>query len=777
MLKNLNSGIKIMLWMGLLFLCLLGDVGLVISGQDAFWVQVSLLVICLFLAVLVAYLIWRQFVQSQHKLTGIAQKVATQESDIDFTLPSFYQEAASHLQTVSLQMQDAVSFVRAISHDDLTTEETARIKNTEMGRALAEMKSKLIGKAEEEKRRNWHISGIASLGDELRKHQHLTMAEVSLHFVTQIVRYCKLNQGGVFIINDQEEQKFIELVSCVAYNKQKFVEKRLEWGQSLVGQCILEKEYVYLEEVPANYVQITSGLGETPPRSVLLVPVIYKEESLGVLEVASFRKLSKHEIRFMVECCEIFGSVIYNAKINEHTQKLLSHSQKIAQELVQKEEVLRQNAEELMSAQEELNRQLLASERQAKLTHSIIEAINKTNASIELDKNGNIIDANEMYLSLMEYSHKELIGKQEKELVAPEELDSHRYEMMWGSIQNGSFNSGEFRRINKRGKELWLSATYSPIYDIDGQLLKIIQLGQFTTEQREKELEYMHKVNAMNQAVYYLELSCQGRVISSNTLFQKEFGYKRSEITNRNFTEFLHESNRYDIQFNNLCEVFKDGANTSLSLRFVTKDGREKYFAATFSPLKNLAGEINKLMLIMIDFTRQNELQDELKNLLVTTRIEKAVLELNSEVIGAFADHFSEMIIDLENKYDYEYILYTLKGKNRKIPQLILKPDGEIAFINEQAIDILGICYNPIETLMIFDILHFSCEEEKDALRQQLLMPQLREAKLKLMTVKGSLLRLTAFIAPDFTEIDKFSTITLLITHADLPTTAVVKVS
>lgn len=756
-----------MLLAGILFLCLLVHAVLSIStGIDL--LPACLLALGLLLVPVVAYVVRRQWVVPLEKLVVLVRKIADQEKDIDFEIPH-YPLPAAQLQSVAQQMQDAVTFIRAISHGDLHTDIPAHVKDTELGKAMAEMKVKLSEKEAEENRRNWHTSGIAALSEELRKYQHLTMAEVSLHFVQKMVHYCNLNQGGVFLINDREEPKYIELMGCVAYHKQKFIEKRLEWGQGLVGQCILEGESIYLEEVPAHYVAITSGLGESTPRSILLVPVLHKEQALGVLEVASFRKLTRHEVAFVEACCEIFGSVIYNTKINEHTQKLLTHSRRIAEELSQKEEVLRQNTEELMTAQEELNRQLRNSERQTKLTHSIIEAINKTNASIELDKNGMILDANEMYLSLMEYTREEIVGKPEKQFVAAEELESHRYEMMWDSIQNGSFNSGEFRRINKRGKELWLSGTYSPIFDVEGQLLKIIQLGQFTTEQREKELEYMHKVNAMNQAVYYLELSCEGRIISSNALFQKEFGYKRSEISNRNFTDFLHESHKQDVRFGNLCDMCEENTQNSISLRFMTKDGREKYFVASFSPLKNLAGETNKLMLIMIDFTRQHELQDQIRDLLVNTKREKAVLELNAVMVGAFADHFSQMIMDLEKKYDHEDILYTLKGKNHKIPQLLLTPEGTVTACNERAADVVGVCLAHMDQMSVYDMFHFACDEERDALKAQLATPQLREIKLKVMTATGSFIKLTAFTAPNSTDRSQFSLVSLLIIHVALP--------
>ncbi|MDJ1501924.1 PAS domain-containing protein [Xanthocytophaga agilis] len=765
MLKHFNAGTKILLLLGF-------QAGLIVtytaffSGKSTALHKAGFILISLFLIFYIGYAIWKQWIEPLKQLDILTAKIVNQEADIEFQNLRGQENISGYLTAIHKDRNEVVKFVEEISHGNMEADILNLDRDKGIGKALLSMRAKLKEKADEEGRRNWEIAGSTLLGDELRKHQHLNLNQVSLHFLRQLIEYCRLNQGGVFLIQEEDEKKYIELTGCIAYNKQKFIEKRLQWGQGLVGQCILEKESIYIEEVPSHYVSITSGLGEATPRSILLVPIAYKEEVLGVVEVASFRKLQPHEIHFLETSCEIFGSVIYNAKINEHTQKLLTQTQKIAEELASKEEMMRNNAQELIATQEELNVQLRQIERQANLTQSMIEAINKTNASIELDREGTIISANEMYLSLMEYSREEIVGKKERQFVAMDELVSQRYEMMWDSIKNGSFNSGEFKRINKRGKELWLSGTYSPIFDIDGKLLKIVQLAQFTTEQREKEMEYIHKLNAMNQSIYCLELTYEGRVIYSNNVFQKEFGYKRSEITSRNFRDFLADPTKADVDIEHLCDATKNPMQNSVVLKFLTKDSREKYFVCSFSPIKNLSGEVSKILLIMIDFTRQHELQEEIGDILIKERREKAVLALNSAMVGAFADHFAGLVVDLENNYDYEDILYTLKGKEHTIPQLTVGKDGMIISINARAMDALGIPALTGNSMFIQDHLYFVCDEERQAFYESMGQASLKEIKLKVQEKDGTLTRFIAFIAPDFKD-NRFSSSLVVFIHSD----------
>ena len=215
--------------------------------------------------------------------------------------------------------------------------------------------NKLANEAEE--KRNWIAKGTSEIGDLLRGDIDHKFYQ---HLVSEVVNFMKINQAGVYIVEEDEDQidseKYIELKACYAYDRNKFLKKKIEIGQGLVGQCYLEKERLYLKEVPESYINITSGLGDAIPRCILIVPLIHNEEVEGIIEIASFHELEQHEIDFVEKLSETLAAYIANNRINLKTKHLLEQSQQQSEELRAQEEEMRQNMEELQATQEEISR-------------------------------------------------------------------------------------------------------------------------------------------------------------------------------------------------------------------------------------------------------------------------------------------------------------------------------------------------------------------------------------------------------------------------------------
>ncbi|MFW5762472.1 MAG: GAF domain-containing protein, partial [Cyclobacteriaceae bacterium] len=201
-------------------------------------------------------------------------------------------ELDNSLQKLSRHINDATNF--AISIGEGKVDKQIEVTEDDMlGKALLEMRDKLKEVAEEESKRNWAVNGMAKFSEILRQYQHSDINELSYQFVFALVKYLEGNQGGVFLINEEQEQKFIELTACYAYERRKKMQVRLEMEEGLIGQCILEKDLLYIEEVPDNYVNITSGLGKKKPTCLLIVPIKVNEEIFGAIEIAFFSLLPK----------------------------------------------------------------------------------------------------------------------------------------------------------------------------------------------------------------------------------------------------------------------------------------------------------------------------------------------------------------------------------------------------------------------------------------------------------------------------------------------------
>ncbi len=226
-------------------------------------------------------------------------------------------------------------------------------ENDQMGNALIGMKESLMKNALEDNKRNWATIGIAQIGEILRKNQEITALYDSI--VKFIVQYMGANQGGLFIVENNPEVH-LELKSCYAYERKKYQQRNIEPGEGLIGQCYLEGETIFLTEVPKAYINITSGLGDATPNCIVIVPLKLNDAIFGIIEIASFKVMEKHQLEFVEKLSESIASTIATVKTAQTTQALLQESQAQAEMLRSQEEEMRQNMEELSATQEEMQR-------------------------------------------------------------------------------------------------------------------------------------------------------------------------------------------------------------------------------------------------------------------------------------------------------------------------------------------------------------------------------------------------------------------------------------
>ncbi|MDW7693861.1 GAF domain-containing protein [Flammeovirgaceae bacterium SG7u.111] len=206
----------------------------------------------------------------------------------------------------------------------------------------------------EEAKRNWATKGLAELNVMLRSTDDPEKMYRAL--LKGVVKYLDVNQGGLYICEEKEGKIQIELKSCYAYNRQKFMEKVIMPGEGLIGQSYLEGKPVYLKKIPKEYVSITSGLGKATPKNVLIMPLKMRDKVEGIIEIASFKELEKHEINFLESAGADIASTISTTKVNSKTKKLLDQSRLMSNELMEKEHEMRQNVEELRATQESMAR-------------------------------------------------------------------------------------------------------------------------------------------------------------------------------------------------------------------------------------------------------------------------------------------------------------------------------------------------------------------------------------------------------------------------------------
>jgi PAS domain S-box-containing protein len=432
-----------------------------------------------------------------------------------------------NINVLTDNLKNTREFAIEVGQGNLETNINVFNNEGDLGGALIQMRNQLkeVSKErqfqqEKDRIQIWLNDGIAKMSSIMREfNDHLD--DLSYHFIKTLVKYMKANQAGIFLVTESEGETVYELVAAYAYDRRKFLEKRVKPGEGLVGTCALEKEYIYLTEIPEKYINITSGLGDANPNCLALMPLKKEEDVLGVIEIASFNCFEEHELNFLQTIAESFAVTISTVRNKEQTEKLLKQSKIQAEELQSQEEELRQNLEELVATQEDMarkekqlkseiqelkkdkqeNNQVLLKElkRLKKLRKESTIILDSLNSSIligELSIHGEFISVNRKFVETLGYSEAELEGKLMSSYMPAE--DVNEYEKMWKSIVEGETQERISKRITKDGESIWLKTTYSPVKEDKGYVEKVFFIAKTLTGQDVNPEEFKDKDELIN---------------------------------------------------------------------------------------------------------------------------------------------------------------------------------------------------------------------------------------------------------------------------------------
>ena len=240
---------------------------------------------------------------------------------------------------------------KSLLDEALQQTETLRSNEENLRKTLRELEDA----RKKDDARSWVAKGVAELSALLQVTDD--SQNIYERWLSSIIKYLKVNQGGLFIADEDADGKVqLNLIASYAFERKKFLQKSLAPGEGLVGQAYMEKHSIYLKKVPKEYIHITSGLGDAPPHVVLVMPIRTTHTTEAILEIASFHELEEHHFELLEKLGEALASFISNHKVNQRTKHLLQQAQTMSEELRANEEEMRQNLEELTATQEALAR-------------------------------------------------------------------------------------------------------------------------------------------------------------------------------------------------------------------------------------------------------------------------------------------------------------------------------------------------------------------------------------------------------------------------------------
>lgn len=267
---------------------------------------------------------------------------------------SEFQKSKS-LQSQLSSVQNNIQFAEEIAKGNLDYQSKTVNTADELGQALAKMQKSLFESTQREQEERFITLGINRMSEIIRTHNG-NLQVLCDELIKGIVKYMNLNQGGIFLVEGEGDDMHLALAACYAFDRKKFLQKKINIGEGLVGQCYLERDAIYLKEVPNDYVAIRSGLGDAPPTTVLIVPIQTQDEIVGVIELASLKLVDQSKIEFVKKICESIAASIVSSRITVKVQNLLKEAQMQAESMRSQEEEMRQNMEELSATQEEMVR-------------------------------------------------------------------------------------------------------------------------------------------------------------------------------------------------------------------------------------------------------------------------------------------------------------------------------------------------------------------------------------------------------------------------------------
>ncbi|KST61399.1 chemotaxis protein [Methylobacterium sp. GXS13] len=232
-------------------------------------------------------------------------------------------------------------------------------------------------------------------------------------------------------------------------------------------------------------------------------------------------------------------------------------------------------------------------------------ALNRSLATIEFALDGTILDANANFLSVMGYALDEIRGRPHSLFVDPAERDSEAYRHLWDKLRSGAFQTAEYKRIGKDGREVWIQATYNPVLNRAGRPTTIIKFATDITAQKLRALDLDGQIAALHRSQAVIAFALDGTILSANQNFLSAVGYALDEIVGRHHGLFVTEAERSSEAYRAFWAALGRGEFQSAEYRRIGKDGREVWIQATYNPISDDSGRPVKVVKFATDITVQ----------------------------------------------------------------------------------------------------------------------------------------------------------------------------
>jgi methyl-accepting chemotaxis protein len=236
---------------------------------------------------------------------------------------------------------------------------------------------------------------------------------------------------------------------------------------------------------------------------------------------------------------------------------------------------------------------------------SKVSAISRAQAVIEFKLDGTVVTANENFCKALGYSLAEIQGKHHSLFVAPAERDGAAYREFWAKLNRGEYQAGEYKRIGKGGREVWILASYNPLLDENGKPFGVAKFATDVTAEKLKNVDLAGQIAAIDKAQAVIEFNMDGTIITANANFLGTLGYSLAEIKGKHHSMFVEPAERDSAEYREFWAALNRGQYQAAEYKRIGKGGKEVYIQASYNPILDLNGKPFKVVKYATDTTRQ----------------------------------------------------------------------------------------------------------------------------------------------------------------------------
>ena len=242
---------------------------------------------------------------------------------------------------------------------------------------------------------------------------------------------------------------------------------------------------------------------------------------------------------------------------------------------------------------------------------AVLAALSNSQAMIEFDLSGKILTANENFCRALGYELREIVGKHHSMFVEPAYASSAEYKAFWTKLSAGKFDQQQYKRVGKGGREVWIEASYNPVFR-RGKPVKVIKIATDITAQKLKSAEDAGKIDALSRAQAIIEFTPTGEILTANDNFLTALGYSPAEIQGKHHSMFCEADYSRSEAYKEFWRKFASGQLVADEFMRVGKGGRKVYIQASYNPIFDLNGKVFKVVKFATDVTARVENVEQL---------------------------------------------------------------------------------------------------------------------------------------------------------------------